>query len=95
MANRPYEVRSHITMDMKTEKKVFDSLISTLAMCEHGPDEQEVQVVLTLGELRQHVQWCQYAGQLCDGAEQMQRDYQRLYVRHLETERRLKRMEHK
>lgn len=63
------EVPSMISMDMKLEKKVFDSFISILTMLEHTPNDQEVNVTLSLGELRQHVQWCQYAAKAADGAD--------------------------
>lgn len=62
-------------MDMKTEKKVFDSFMSTLMMCEHAPGEQEVVITFSLLELRQHVQWCQYAARLSDTAERATREY--------------------
>jgi hypothetical protein len=62
-------------MNMKLERKVADSFISTLKMAEHAPDEQDCNVVLTLGELRQHTQWCQYAAQLADTAAASNADY--------------------
>jgi DNA repair ATPase RecN len=60
--------RSLITMNMDLERKVFESFMSTLQLSEHGSDDQGCIVSLTLGELRQHVQWCQYAAQLVDQA---------------------------
>jgi hypothetical protein len=81
------EVPSHISMDMAVEKRVFDSFMSTLMMCEHAPPEQEVTIVLTLGELRQHVQFCQYAGKLADGAHDAQKAFQRQHQRMLQAER--------
>lgn len=65
-------------MDMNLERKVFDSFISTLKMMEHGPDEQDCIVSLTLGELRQHTKWCQTAARLCDQAAANNADYSRM-----------------
>jgi hypothetical protein len=87
VTNRPYEVRSHITMDMKLEKKVFDSFMSTLAMMEHGDDKTELSVALTLGELRQHVQWCQYAAASCDAADAANKEASRLRVKAMRADR--------
>ncbi len=87
------EVPSHIAMDMTVEKQVFDSFMSTLMMCEHAPPEQEVTIKLTLGELRQHVQFCQYAGKLADGAHEAQKAFQRQHLRFVRAERLLKDMD--
>lgn len=65
-------------MDMKLERKVFESFMSTLQLSEHAPDDQGCVVSLTLGELRQHVQWCQYAAQLVDQASANNSNYLRL-----------------
>jgi hypothetical protein len=92
VTNRPYEVRSHITMDMKIEKKVFDSFMSTLTMMEHGDAKTEVNIVLTLGELRQHVQWCQYAAASCDSADAANKEASRLRVTAMRAERIVKAM---
>lgn len=84
------EVPSHVSMDMAVEKRVFDSFMSTLMMCEHAPPEQKVTIVLTLGELRQHVQFCQYAGKLANDAHESQKAFQRQHGRLIRAERLLK-----
>jgi hypothetical protein len=76
-----YEVRSRVTMDMAVEKKVFDLFMSTLVMLEHTPSNQEVDIRLTLGELRQHVQWCQYAAIQVDGAEAVNQKFTKTRAR--------------
>lgn len=66
------EIRSMITWDREKEVAIFNSFIVTLEMGEHAPSETEVSVNLTLGELRNHVQWCQQAARLVDAGAQSQ-----------------------
>jgi hypothetical protein len=70
--------RSLITMDMELEKKVFESFTSTLKMNELAPDDTPCVVALTMGELRQHVQWCQYAAQQVDQADAANKEFMRI-----------------
>lgn len=77
-------------MDMALEKKVFESFTSTLKLNEDSADEQDCIVALTLGELRQHVQWCQYAAQLVDMAAESNASYTKDKQRLARAERMLK-----
>lgn len=73
--------RSLIKMDMTLERKVVESFVSTLKMSEHSPDDTMCSVSLTLGELRQHVQYCQYAANQVNEAEAANAQFSRMSMK--------------
>lgn len=89
MANPPpvtdsrlrYEGRELLAKDFTAEKQVVATFLSTLAMSEHAPGDQLVNITLSLAELRQHVQFCQYAALAMDNASAVNADYSKMQAK--------------
>lgn len=69
------EPRLLITWDREKEVAVFNTCLTILKMAEDAPDDMTMDVPFTLGELRNHVQFCQYAGGLTDQAAATQNHF--------------------
>lgn len=70
-----------IVMNMAIERKVVESFLSTLKLNEYAPDDQECMVALSMGELRQHVQYCQYAADCVNAADAANKEFSRMSLK--------------
>jgi len=67
-----HDVRSLITWDREKEVAIFNSFVTTLSLGEYAKDDFVLPIEISMGELRNHVQWCQQAARLVESGAQAQ-----------------------
>ena len=75
LVNRPRLLR---VWNAQTEGSVAALMISCLQLAEEAPDHMLVPLELSLRDLRNHVQWCQIAGNVLETAIPAQSYFLRL-----------------